>query len=71
VEFDDLFVRLGLKSRRGLTSKLKKSLVSEGYEDLELSKFVLAWWRRLRRHEYIQREGYGKTRPDPQHGTNA
>ena len=48
-EHDYLFLRLGLKDRRGIHLLLKKSVLTEGFSSREMAAFVKEWRVRLSR----------------------
>jgi hypothetical protein len=48
-EHDYLFLRLGLKERRGINLPLKKSVLTEGFRSREMAAFVKEWRVRLSR----------------------
>jgi hypothetical protein len=53
-EHDYLFLRLGLKERRGIDLPLKKSVLSEGFRSREMAAFVKEWRVRLSRlNDYL------------------
>jgi len=53
LEFDFLFVKLGIKSSKGDSSQVDSCLSKEGYSTIELRDFIVEFRRKLERHTRV------------------
>ncbi|HMG72699.1 MAG TPA: hypothetical protein VK582_04295 [Pyrinomonadaceae bacterium] len=53
LEFDFVFVKLGIKSAEGASSQVDSRLSKEGYSTIELRDFIVEFRRKLERHTRV------------------